>query len=89
MKTSIIIDDDLMKRALRVSGFKTKSELIQAAVEEFVENHEPKEMKEPKNFLDLFGTNFIDEDYDYKALRRNRNFDIIAEVIPELKIYEE
>ena len=72
MKTSIVIDDDLMLKALSISGFKTKSEVIQAAVEEFVEKHEP---KEKKNFLDLFGTNFIAEDYDYKALRGDRTFD--------------
>ena len=73
MRTSIIIDDDLISRALSVSGFKTKKEVIKVAIEEFVEKRETK--KEPKNFLELFGTNIIDEDYDYKATREARSFD--------------
>jgi len=76
MRTSIIIDDDLINRALNISGFKTKSEVIKVAVEEFVEKHEQSEEEQTKNIFDLFGTNFIAEDYDYKAMRRSKYCDI-------------
>ena len=73
MRTNVVVDDALMQKALLISGLKTKREVIQAAIEEFVEKREPKKQK---NFLDLFGTNLITEDYDYKCMREDINIDI-------------
>ena len=69
---TISIDDDLMSRLLSIPGFNTEEEVIQAAIEDFVVKHES---KEPMNIFDLAGLNLLAEDYDYKALRRDKTFD--------------
>lgn len=63
MRTNIVIDDNLVKEALKLSGVKTKKELIHLALKEFVEN------KRRLNLLDLEGKIEFAEGYDYKKLR--------------------
>ena len=36
MRTNIDVDDDLMEKALKYSGLKTKKEIIHKALDEFV-----------------------------------------------------
>lgn len=36
MRTNIVIDDALLQKAMEVSGFKTKKEVVGAAISEFV-----------------------------------------------------
>ena len=66
MRTNIVLDDKLVKEALKLSGVKTKKELIHLALKEFVEN------KRRLNLLDLEGEIEFAEGYDYKKLREVR-----------------
>ena len=63
MRTNIVLDDNLVKEAIKLSGVKTKKELIHLALKEFVEN------KRRLNLLDLEGKIEFAEGYDYKKLR--------------------
>lgn len=63
MRTNIVLDDSLVEEALKYSGARTKKELIDIALREFVA------ARKRRNLLDLYGKGGIREDYDYKALR--------------------
>jgi len=66
MRTNIVLDEDLVEEALRLSGAKTKKELVREALREFVEN------RKRRNLLDLAGKiKFVDK-YDYKRLREGK-----------------
>ena len=66
MRTNIVLDDALVEEAFRHSDAKTKRELVDRALREFVENHKRRDMRE------LGGKGLIRPDYDYKALREGR-----------------
>lgn len=66
MRTNIIIDDTLMQRAMEVSGLKTKREVVEKAIIEFVERRTRKDLKE------LRGKIQFADDYDYRAMREGR-----------------
>ena len=66
MRTNIILEDSLVKEALKYSGAKTKRELIHQALEEFVKN------RRCRNLLDLAGKIEFAEGYDYKSLRAGK-----------------
>jgi len=66
MRTNIVLDDDLVEEAIRHAKVRSKRELIDLALREFVEHHRRKDVRE------LRGKVHIDEDYDYKALRDDR-----------------
>ena len=63
MRTNIVIDDDLVEEAFKHSDAKTKRELVDLALREFVENHRRKDVRE------LRGKKLIRDYYDYKKLR--------------------
>jgi Arc/MetJ family transcription regulator len=63
MRTNIVLDDNLVKEAIKLSRVKTKKELIHLALKEFVEN------KRRRNLLDLEGKIEFAEGYDYKQMR--------------------
>jgi Arc/MetJ family transcription regulator len=63
MRTNIVLDDSLVKEALRYAPVKTKRELVDLALREFVASRKRKDLRE------LFGRGGIRADYDYKALR--------------------
>lgn len=63
MRTNIVIDDELMEEALKVSEAKTKKELIHRALKEFVENRKRLDLREIKGQIKFA------EGYDYKKLR--------------------
>lgn len=63
MRTNIVIDDHLMKEALKLSGCKTKKELIHKALEEFIQNRKRRDLSELKGKINF------DEKYNYKELR--------------------
>ena len=63
MRTNVVLDDDLVKEAFKVSKVKTKKELIHKALEEYVEN------RKRLNLLDLYGKIKFAEKYDYKKMR--------------------
>jgi len=66
MRTNIVLEDSLVKEALKYSSAKTKRELIHQALEEFVEN------RRRRNLLDLAGKIEFAEGYDYKSLRAGK-----------------
>lgn len=67
MRTNIVLNDELVQQAfLYVPSVKTKKDLIEIALREFVEVRKSKEIKELRG-MDLFS-----EDYDYKKLREGK-----------------
>ncbi len=66
MRTNIELDDDLIEEARRLTGIKTKRELVQEALRTLIEH------RARKNLLDLAGKIEFAPGYDYKALRRER-----------------
>jgi Arc/MetJ family transcription regulator len=63
MRTNVVIDEALVKEAFAVSDAKTKRELIDRALREFVARHKRKDL------MDLYGSDGMDPKYDYKAAR--------------------
>lgn len=63
MRTNIVLDDELIEEAFRHTVVKSKRELVDLALREFVANHRRRDIRE------LRGKTLIDPDYDYKALR--------------------
>lgn len=66
MRTNIVLDESLVKEAMRLSHTKTKKELVNQALKEFVEN------RKRLNLLDLAGKIEFAKDYNYKALRMGK-----------------
>jgi Arc/MetJ family transcription regulator len=66
MRTNIVLDDELVEEAFRYSDAKTKRELVDMALREFVERRKRRDIRE------LRGKGLIRPDYDYKALREGR-----------------
>jgi Arc/MetJ family transcription regulator len=66
VRTNIVIDDKLMEQAMRVSGLKTKKDVVDRALFEFVHRYTRKDLKE------LQGKIQFADNYDYKALRKGR-----------------
>jgi Arc/MetJ family transcription regulator len=66
VRTNIVLDENLVNEALRISKLKTKRELVHEALKEFVENHTRLDL------LDLSGKIVFAPDYDYKALRERK-----------------
>jgi len=64
VRTNIVIDDALIKEAMKLSNLKTKKEVVNLALKEFVQN------RKRKNLKDLKGKIEFAEDYDYKNMRR-------------------
>lgn len=63
MRMNIVLDDELVEEAFEYAGVKTKRELVDLALREFVENHRRRDIRE------LRGKILIAPDYDYKKLR--------------------
>jgi Arc/MetJ family transcription regulator len=66
MRTNIVLDESLVKEALKLSRVKTKKELVHQALKEFVEN------RKRLNLMDLFGKVEFAKNYNYKALREGK-----------------
>jgi Arc/MetJ family transcription regulator len=66
MRTNIVLDEKLIKEAFRYTKVKTKKELIDLVLREFVENHRRKDVRE------LRGKIKIDDKYDYKESRSRK-----------------
>lgn len=63
MRTNVVIDDQLIKDALKLSKMKTKKELIHRALEEFIRNRKRLDLRE------IRGKIRFAEDYNYKEKR--------------------
>jgi Arc/MetJ family transcription regulator len=66
MRTNIIINDQLIEQAMRISSITTKKEVVALALKEFVER------RTRKNLLDLHGKIEFADDYDYKMMRETQ-----------------
>lgn len=64
MRTNIVLDDQLVKEAFSYSShIKTKRELIEVALKEYVSSRKVKDLR------DLRGKIQFDENYDHKKMR--------------------
>jgi Arc/MetJ family transcription regulator len=63
MRTNIVLDDELVEEARALSHIKTKRELIDTALREFIANRKRLDLREVRGIKDLR------EDYDYKSSR--------------------
>jgi Arc/MetJ family transcription regulator len=63
MRTNIVLDDQLVADAMRLSGVKTKREVVELALRRLVNS------VRRKDILDLVGRNMIAPDYDVRAVR--------------------
>jgi len=63
VRTNIVLNDELVSEAQALSHIKTKRELIDVALREFVENRKRMDLRE------LRGVNELRADYDYKRTR--------------------
>ena len=63
MRTNIVLDESLVKKAMKLSRTRTKKELVNQALKEFVEN------RKRLNLMDLAGKIEFAKNYNYKALR--------------------
>lgn len=66
MATNLSIEPDLLEKALRVSGEKTKKAAVTKALEEFIAR------REQRKLLELFGRLEWNPDFDYKKERSRR-----------------
>jgi Arc/MetJ family transcription regulator len=64
MRTNIVLDDDLVKRAFRYSKARTKKDLIHEALEEMVAARQKRDLRELRGKVDFSAG------YDYKRLRK-------------------
>ena len=67
MRTNIVLDDALVAEAQRLSRIKTKRQLIDQALREFVANRKRLDIRE------LAGSDLLADDYDHKAGRQLRS----------------
>jgi hypothetical protein len=66
MATNLSLDPDLLERAVKVSGERTKKAAVTRALEEFIAR------RSQKRLVDLMDKLEWDESFDYKAERRRR-----------------
>jgi hypothetical protein len=66
MATNLALDPDLIERAVKVSGEKTKKAAVTRALEEFIAR------RSQKRLIELMGKLAWDETFDYKAERSRR-----------------
>ncbi len=64
MRTNIVLDDNLIEEAFKYAdSIRTKKDLIEVALKEFVKN------RKMKNLRDLKGKIKFADGYDYKKMR--------------------
>jgi Arc/MetJ family transcription regulator len=66
MATNLALDPDLIERAVKLSGEKTKKAAVTRALEEFITR------RSQKRLVELMGKLEWDESFDYKAERSRR-----------------
>jgi len=63
LRTNIVLDEKLVKEAMKLAKVKTKREAVDIALRRYV--HSGKQ----KRLLDLHGSGGVRKDYDYKQAR--------------------
>jgi Arc/MetJ family transcription regulator len=66
MRTNIVLNDELVDEAARVTGITTKKDLVHEALRVLIAT------RKRKNLLDLAGKIQFAPGYDYKALREGK-----------------
>ena len=66
MRTNIVLNDELVDEAMKLSDISTKRELVETALREFVAHRKRLDLR------DLKGSAILRDDYDYKDLRAGR-----------------
>ena len=66
MRTNIDLDDDLVAEAMKLSGAKTKKEVVEMGLLELIRRKKKKDLAELAGKIEFY------EGYDYKKLRRTR-----------------
>jgi Arc/MetJ family transcription regulator len=66
MRTNIVLDDALVAEAARLTGIRTKRELVDVALQTLIE------ARRRRTLLDLRGRIQFAEGYDHRALREER-----------------
>lgn len=66
MATKLSLDPDLLDRAMKVSGERTKKAVVTRALEEFIAR------RQQKRLIDLMGKLDWDSSFDYKAERSRK-----------------
>jgi Arc/MetJ family transcription regulator len=66
MRTNIDLDDTLVDEAMKLSGAKTKKEVVDLALRALIK------ARSKKDLLDLVGHIDIDPEFDHKKARRTR-----------------
>ncbi|MBN1571346.1 MAG: type II toxin-antitoxin system VapB family antitoxin [Acidobacteria bacterium] len=67
MRTNVVLNDHLMDEAFQYAeGIRTKRELIETALREFVKN------KKMKKLSELKGKIIFTDNYDYKKMREGK-----------------
>jgi Arc/MetJ family transcription regulator len=69
MRTNIVLDDELIAEAMRLAGIKTRREMVDRALREYVNRHRQREI------LGLAGEGLIDPSYDVRSVRAGMNRD--------------
>ncbi len=64
MRATIVIDDEIMQTAMKVSGIRTKKGVVEQAIQEFVARRTQKDLR------DLRGRIRFADGYDYKIHRK-------------------
>lgn len=63
MRTNIVLDEDLVRSAMKLSGARTKREVVEIALRALVRRGKRKDI------LELVGQDLIDLDYDVRRVR--------------------
>ena len=63
MRTNIVLDDKLLREAMKLANLTTKREAVQLALRRFVQHGKQKKL------LDLYGVGGVRKGYDYKRVR--------------------
>lgn len=66
MRTNVVLNDDLVAEAMKLSGITTKRAVIEEGLRVLVD------LKRRRSLLELRGANLLAADYDYKAARASR-----------------
>jgi len=67
MRTNIVIDDALINEAIKLTGIRTKRELVNLALKELVAN------RKKKDLFKLAGQIRLSDDFDHKQNRSLRH----------------
>ncbi len=66
MRTNIVLDDELIEQAMRLTGLKTKRAVVHRALEELIRN------EKARSLFDLAGRVELADDFDHKRMRELR-----------------